>query len=127
MSGDHKAGIAIVEDEVDLANIYTIIFEKRNIPIVFIAHDGMSAVSLFNKCVQKPDIIIMDHRLPIMTGIDATKEIIKSCPSTKIIFVSADEEIRDEALRSGAVKFIKKPASIKILNEAVDDILMNIK
>ncbi len=62
----------------------------------------------------------MDYRLPIMNGVEASKEILKIDPDTKIVFLSADASVMDEAMRAGAYIFLKKPASIKDILGAVE-------
>ena len=115
-----RVGIAVVEDEKDLVKIYTKAFEKRGIEICFVAFDGIEAVKKYVDCDPKPHMIIMDYRLPIMDGIDATKEILKINSDAKIIFLSADIQAREEAMRAGAFMFIKKPVSIKTITDAVE-------
>ena len=113
-------GIAIVEDEKDLAKVYEKIFSKRGVHICFVAHDGFEAVKKFIDCTPKPHVVLMDYRLPVMNGIEATREILKIDPDTRIIFLSADAGARDEAMRAGAIIFLKKPASIKDIVGAVE-------
>jgi len=66
----------------------------------------------------------MDHRIPIKNGIDTTKKILEMDKNSKIIFTSADNSIKDEALSLGAVAFIKKPfhweTLIRIIKNALD-------
>ncbi len=66
----------------------------------------------------------MDHRMPIKNGIDTTKKILEMDKNSKIIFTSADNSIKDEALSLGAVAFIKKPFHweklIRIIKNALD-------
>jgi DNA-binding NtrC family response regulator len=115
-----RVGIAIVEDEKDLVKVYEKIFSKRNIFICFVAYDGLEAVKKFIECTPKPHVVLMDYRLPIMNGVEATKEILKIDPYTKIVFLSADVSVRDEAMRVGACIFLKKPASIKDILGAME-------
>ena len=70
---------------------------------------------MFKSFLKKPDIILMDHRMPIKNGIEASKEIMKIDGKTKIIFLSADNSIKEEALSIGVIKFRDKPFSIKQL------------
>jgi two-component system chemotaxis response regulator CheY len=114
-------GIAIVEDEKDLVKVYEKIFLKRDIFICFVAYDGLEAVKKFIECTPKPHVVLMDYRLPVMNGIDATGEILKIDPDTRIVFLSADDTIKDVAMRAGAFIFLKKPASIKDIVGAVED------
>lgn len=70
----------------------------------------------------EPDFILMDHRMPVKNGLEATKELLKSKPNLKIIFVSADISIKNKALEAGALDFIKKPFDLKTLFERLDKI-----
>jgi two-component system chemotaxis response regulator CheY len=115
-----RVGIAVVDDEKDLVKIFTKAFTKKGIQICFVAFDGLEAVKKYVECEPKPHTIIMDYRLPIMDGIDATREILKIDPSAKIIFLSADIQVKEEAIKSGAFMFLKKPVSIKTITDAVE-------
>lgn len=65
----------------------------------------------------KPDLILMDFRLPDGTGLEATQAILDVCPATKIIFLtmSADDENLFAALRSGAKGYLLKDVSAQEL------------
>lgn len=91
--------------------------------IIGVAKNGQEAVDKFKLFSEKPDIIIMDHRMPIKSGIDATKEIISLGKNPKIIFASADKTVREEALSIGAVGFIEKPFDFKELVEKIKEVL----
>lgn len=118
-----RVGIAVVEDEQDLVKIFTKAFKKNGIEICFVAFDGLEAVKKYIECQPKPHTIIMDYRLPIMNGVDATKEILKIDPTAKVIFLSADIKVQDEAIRAGAFVFLKKPVSIKTLVDTVENVI----
>jgi two-component system chemotaxis response regulator CheY len=115
-----SVGIAIVEDEKALVDVYRRIFAKRGIHVCFVAFDGREAVEKFILCMPRPRVILMDHRLPTMTGIEATREILRIDTSARIIFLSADVGVKDEALRAGAVEFLKKPAGLRDILQAVE-------
>jgi two-component system chemotaxis response regulator CheY len=112
--------IGIVEDESEVANLYTTIFTARGATISFVAEDGLEAIKAFTDCDPKPDIVIMDHRMPEMTGIDAMKKMLELHADTKYIIVSADSAIRDEALQAGASMFLEKPIQLKQLISCVN-------
>jgi DNA-binding NarL/FixJ family response regulator len=65
----------------------------------------------------------MDYRLPLMDGIEATKEILKIDPETKILFLSADINVKDKAMAAGAFVFLKKPANINEITKAVENVI----
>ncbi len=91
--------------------------------VIGIAKNGQEAVEKFKSFSEKPDIILMDHRMPIKSGIDATKEIISFGKNPKIIFASADKTVREEALSIGAVAFIEKPFDFEKLADKINEVL----
>jgi two-component system chemotaxis response regulator CheY len=108
-----RVGIAIVEDERDLVDVYKRVFARKKIIVCFVAFDGREALRKFIECTPKPHVILMDHRLPGMSGIEVTEEIMKIDPEARVVFLSADVGVESEAYKAGAVAFLKKPASLK--------------
>ncbi len=90
------------------------------------AKNGQEAVSLFNSFPKKPDIVLMDYRMPIKNGIEATKQILKINDKSKIIFTSADNSIKQEALSIGARSFLDKPYSVTDLITEIKKIYKNL-
>lgn len=62
----------------------------------------------------KPDVVIMDYRLPGMDGIRAAKELLRKVPETKAVITTADDTIRAKAEASG-LYFLQKPFSTSTL------------
>jgi len=94
-----------------------------------IAEDGEEAVIMFKAFLEKPKVILMDHRMPEKTGLEASEEILNIDKKVKIIFVSADISIREEALSIGAFSFWVKPFSLDQLldeiNRAIESYVIN--
>jgi DNA-binding NtrC family response regulator len=103
--------VAIIEDERDIAEIYMRLCVMKGLRVSFVAYNGCTAVEEFKKTVC-PDLLLIDHRMPFMTGLDAMKKMLDIDPDARFIFLSADEEIKDEAMEAGAKAFLKKPASL---------------
>jgi two-component system, chemotaxis family, chemotaxis protein CheY len=114
-----RVGIVIVEDEKDIVKMYLKAFAKKGIGICFVSFDGLDAVKRYMECDPKPQTVVMDYRLPVMDGIDATKEILKTDPDARIIFLSADLGVKEEAMNAGAFTFLKKPVSLNDITSAV--------
>lgn len=114
-----RVGIAIVEDEKTLVRLYERAFAKHGITICFVAYDGLEAVKKYVECTPKPHVVIMDYRLPIMNGIEATREILKFDPDIRVIFLSADIGVKEDAMNAGAFIFLKKPASLNVIINSV--------
>ncbi|BAI61617.1 putative response regulator [Methanocella paludicola SANAE] len=115
--------IGIVEDEPEVADLYKTVFTACGMSISFVAADGLEAIESFKASDPKPFIIIMDHRMPVMMGVDAMKEMLKLNSGTKYVIVSADSSIRDEAIGAGASMFLEKPIQLKQLRSCVDTLL----
>jgi len=83
------------------------------------AENGADAVQLARRT--QPDIVLMDIGLPGLNGIEATTEILRHCPNTKVIILSMydDEHSVVSAIRSGARAFVLKKASDADLLDAL--------
>ena len=89
------------------------------------ARDGIEAVSLFND--KKPDLILMDIKMPNMDGLDATRIIRELSPNIPIIALSAYAYKQDteEALAAGCNDFLAKPLSVAKLKQILNKWLKN--
>lgn len=119
---DHK-NVAIVDDEAGIIKTYELLFKRRGIPVAFVAYDGPEAVEKFRSAKTKPAVVIIDFRLPSMSGLDVMDQILKMAPETGIIFLSADDSVKDKAVDSGADVFIKKPAGLKEITDVVNSLM----
>jgi DNA-binding NarL/FixJ family response regulator len=72
------------------------------------AADGQEAVELCRQLL--PDIVLMDVRMPIMSGIEATRCIRAECPATSVVMLTTSVEEKDlfEAIRQGARGYVLK-------------------
>jgi len=114
---ESSRSVAIVDDDVDLVKTYELIFRKKQVPVAFVAYDGVTGLDKFRSMNTKPGVVIVDYRMPVMGGLELTREIKKLDPRTKIVFVSADDTVGPDALKSGADICLKKPVGVKaILN-----------
>ena len=114
--------VFVVDDEIFIRDLYRDVFESKGMT-VFSAQSGEEAVKIFSTMKYKPDVVIMDHRMPGKDGIETTKEILRMDPSIPIIFSSADETIREAALAAGAVSFWAKPFPVGMLANAMIDLV----
>ena len=69
----------------------------------------------------KPDVVLLDIRLPDGSGIDAAREILASCPKTRVLFLTsfADDHTVLEAILSGAQGYILKDIASEALVHAI--------
>jgi two-component system chemotaxis response regulator CheY len=87
------------------------------------ATNGDEAIQIFQRNSKILDVILMDHRMPIKNGIEATKKILQFNNKIKIIFTSADKTIKKQALLSGAISFLEKPFSFADLVKEIEKVL----
>ena len=119
----NNGGVAIVDDERQLVRTYELLFSRRQIPLSFFAYDGDEAIGKFRVASPRPKVVIIDNRLPSMSGIDVMKAMLALEPATKVIFISGDESVRQESLAAGAAVFLKKPAPISEITNIVKSLL----
>ncbi|MBV7336346.1 response regulator transcription factor [Chloroflexi bacterium TSY] len=76
--------------------------------VVGVAHDGAEAVDLVAE--QQPDVVLMDLRMPIMNGIQATQEICEKYPQTRVLVLTTydDDGWVFDAIRAGASGYLLK-------------------
>jgi two-component system chemotaxis response regulator CheY len=80
------------------------------------AENGLEAVQLYTE--SKPDIVLMDIRMPVMDGIEATKIIKTKSPKAKIIGITGFAASLGEAMiKAGALEVLSKPIRIKMIRE----------
>lgn len=115
--------VLIVDDERDIRILLQLFFNMNGVNVVGSASNGQSAVELYRSFVHVIDFVIMDFRMPLKNGIEATIEILAIDPSAKIIFSSADNHVKKDALSIGAVAFISKPYSFDKLMSTIQDVL----
>jgi DNA-binding NarL/FixJ family response regulator len=97
-----------------------------DIEIVAEAANGKDAVRLAQK--DKPDVILMDIRMPVCNGLTATRLIKAEMPDVKIIMLTTSNEDQDlfEAVKSGANGYLLKSMDAESLIEALDDAELDI-
>ena len=111
--------VLIVDDDRFLHKVLERVLTIGGHQVVDHAFDGAEAIEKFVSLNPRPDIILMDHRMPVMNGTTATREIMQLDSEAKVLFVSADDTLKDEALSAGAVGFLTKPIRSATLNRAI--------
>ncbi len=107
--------IFIVDDDQSLQRLYGLILKEAGFEIIGTAINGKIAVEKYKEFTEKPDVILMDHRMPIMNGLNAMIEILELEKETNIVFASADINIKEKALSLGACAFLDKPFKMQNL------------
>ena len=87
------------------------------------AKDGQEAIELCR--LQRPDLVLMDVRMPTVNGFEATQIIKEELPTTKVLIVSAYEDplLTSEAVRAGADGYVLKLSVVQELVDAIRGVL----
>jgi DNA-binding NarL/FixJ family response regulator len=95
------------------------LLEEQGVQIVAEASDGLSALSLARELA--PDVVVMDLNMPGMNGIEATREITRQAPLTRVVVLTISDEDDDviDAILAGACGYLLKDSSIQDLMQGI--------
>ncbi len=110
--------ILIVDDQPGIRLLLQELFNQENFETQ-IAVNGLEALKTLEN--EQPDCVLLDMKMPGMSGIDVLKELKLKWPELPVIMMTAYDEIAltEEALKIGALKYFTKPFDIFELRDAV--------
>jgi DNA-binding NarL/FixJ family response regulator len=90
-----------------------------DVEVVATAADGVEAVERVRS--ERPDIVLMDLRMPRLEGAEATREILTSLPETRVLVLTtyADDQFLFPALEAGARGYLTKEATAEEIEQAI--------
>lgn len=119
----NKIRILLVDDHTILRDGLRALLESEpDLKVIGEAEDGRQAVTL--ACQQEPDVVLMDISMPLLNGLEATRQIKRQCPNVKVLILSMydNEEYIRQALEAGAMGYILKDAAARELIGAIRDV-----
>ena len=110
--------VLIAEDDHLVSEMIKGVLEDVEYNVVAEAADGAEAVEMTQ--LTQPDVVLMDVKMPIMNGIEATRQIHASCP-TPVVLLTAYEtpELVQQASVAGAGAYLVKPSSAREIERAI--------
>ena len=115
---DHRqVRIVVAEDEALIRMDLVEMLGEAGYQVVAQASDGAEAISLVAE--HKPDLAILDVKMPILDGISAAEEIIATCPVLMLTAFS-QRELVDRARDAGVMAYVLKPFTINDLVPAIE-------
>ena len=123
-----KTQILLADDEMLIREgIKAILNQEENLMISFEASNGLEILNFLNSSNPFPDIILMDIKMPLLNGIEATKKITELYPEIKIIALSSynSEIFMKNVLEVGAVCFVPKSASPTEMITSINLVMKN--
>ncbi len=113
--------ILIVDDQVLFREaLNTLLSVHSEFIVVGEAGNGQEALNILS--TEMPDIVLMDLRMPIMDGVEATRKMVELYPSIRVIILTTFDDNDDviNALRAGAVGYLMKDVTSEKLFEAIN-------
>lgn len=112
--------VLLVEDHESYAlTLATVLAAERSVEVVGHASDGRAGVEL--ALAERPDVVLMDVYMPVLDGIEATRELHERLPETAVVVLSSSDLGDDiaRAREAGAVAYCLKDAPLEQLLETI--------
>jgi DNA-binding NarL/FixJ family response regulator len=119
-----RANVLVVDDHALLrTGVANIINQESDLRVVAEASNGLEAVEAFVR--HRPDVTLLDLRMPVMEGVEAVRQIRERDPLAKVIVLTTydtDDDI-SRALKAGAKAYVLKDISADALIECIHEVL----
>jgi len=119
-----QANVLVVDDHALLrTGVANIINQESDLRVIAEASNGAEAVEAFER--HRPDVTLLDLRMPVMEGVEAVRQIRERDPHAKVIVLTTydtDEDI-SRALKAGAKAYVLKDISADALIQCIHDVL----
>ncbi len=114
--------ILLVDDHPILRQGVRAILEREGFAVAGEASDGMEAVRLAERA--HPDVVVLDLVMPLLNGVDAARQIVRSSPRTKCILLTmhTEDPYVLEALRAGVSGYVLKSQASADLVQAIREV-----
>jgi DNA-binding NarL/FixJ family response regulator len=95
---------------------------EGDVAVVGEAETGREAVALARKL--QPAVVVMDIAMPLLNGLEATRQIRKAVPGTKVLILSAhsDDAYVEQVIAMGAAGYLIKQTSARVLSRAIREV-----
>jgi DNA-binding NarL/FixJ family response regulator len=95
---------------------------EDDLEVVGEAKNGRQAVAMVKKL--RPALVLVDIAMPLLNGLQTTRQILKAAPATKVLMLSAhsDDVYVEEAAKSGAMGYLIKHTAVDSLCHAIREV-----
>jgi len=119
MGNQKTIRILIAEDDFLVGRSTARLLRTMGYTVVGQALNGQQAVEMAKSL--QPDVILMDIKMPVMDGIEATQRIYETCPTPVVALTAYDTpEVAERAIAAGAGAYLTKPDSVQEIERAIN-------
>lgn len=114
--------VLLADDHVLVRQGLRSLLDREKIQVIAEASDGQEAIHLVE--THHPEVAVIDISMPTLNGVDAARQLARSCPKTRVILLTQHEEEQylHEALQSGVRGYVLKSQVVKDLVHAIQQV-----
>src|SRR5438874_11190492 len=115
-----KITVLLADDHIVVRQgLKALLAAEEDIEIVGEADNGRQAVQMVKKFL--PDVVVMDIAMPVLNGLEATRQIVRTVPSTKVVVLSSysDDDYVQQLTEAGAAGYLVKQTAANDLLKAI--------
>ena len=119
----NRITVLLAEDHpVVRKGLRALLAKEEDIKVVGEAATGRQAVEMTRRL--HPAVVVMDIAMPLLNGLEATRQVLRVVPGTKVLVLSAhsDDEYVEQVTRMGAAGYLIKQSSARILGRAIREV-----
>src|SRR5436190_20782331 len=119
----NKISVLLVDDHtVVRQGLRALLKAEEDIEVVGEAENGRQAVMLAKK--YPPEVVVMDVAMPQLNGLEATRQILKALPNTKVLVLTSygDDECVEQLMQAGAAGYLIKQTAANDLLKAIREV-----
>ncbi|HVA53462.1 MAG TPA: response regulator transcription factor [Acidimicrobiales bacterium] len=112
--------VAIVDDHIIASEMLALSISKEcDLVLVDVATNMADALDIVRR--DRPDVVLVNYRLPDGDGVDAVKKILEEFPDTRVVMLSSsvDRDVRAQSFGAGCVRYLGRDRSIRDILTAI--------
>ncbi len=118
-----KISVLLVDDHtVVRQGLRALLSSEEGLEVIGEAENGRQAVALARKT--PPDVVVMDIAMPLLNGLEATRQILRNTPSARILVLTSysDDECVEQLMQAGAAGYLIKQTAANDLLKAIREV-----